>query len=242
MTLAVTDDDGASEPRTRSTTVDPAPPVNGADGQRRTGPDGDHRRRSEQHRREAERQRLVRLRRHDRSYTWTGSPNPADAVSPTVNSRRGTYTFNLVVTDDDGASSAADSVSITVNPAPPVNKAPTADAGPDQTVTIAAGQSNIAVKLNGSGSSDSDGSIASYTWTGSPNPADVVSPTVNLTGGQLHLHSGRHRRRRREQRDGLGDHHRQPRTAREQGADGRRQRPLQRHDRRGGELQQRRFQ
>ena len=74
-------------------------------------------------------------------------------------------------------------MSITVNPAPPVNQAPTANAGPDQTMTIAAGQSNIAVKLNGSGSSDSDGTISAYTWTGSPNPADVVSPTVTLGEG-----------------------------------------------------------
>ena len=61
--------------------------------------------------------------------------------------RRAAYTFTLVVTDNDGASSAADTVTITVNPAPPVNQAPTANAGPDQTVTIAAGQTSIAVTL-----------------------------------------------------------------------------------------------
>ena len=117
------------------------------------------------------------------TYNWTGNPNPADVVSPTVNLSAGSYTFTLVVTDNDGDSSAPDTVNVTVNPAPPVNQAPTANAGPDQTVTLAAGQNNIAVTLNGSGSSDSDGSIASYTWTGNPNPADVVSPTVTLSAG-----------------------------------------------------------
>ncbi len=270
------------------------------------------------------------------NYTWTGSPNPANTVNPTVNLSAGSHTFNLVVSDDDGetsaadtvtitvnpappvnqaptanagpdqtvtiaagqsniavtlngsgsvrfrrqhrqlhldrlarirrtwsaprstspraatpslwssptttAPSAADSVTITVNPAPPVNKAPTANAGPDQTVTIAAGQSNIAVTLNGSGSTDSDGSIASYTWTGSPNPADVVSPTVNLTEGSYTFTLVV------TDDDGATSAAdtvtitvnpappvNQAPTADVNG-------PLQRHDRRGGELQQRRFQ
>ncbi len=117
------------------------------------------------------------------TYNWTGTPDPANTASPTVTLTAGKYTFTLVVTDNNGASSAADTVVITVNPAPPVNQPPTANAGPDQTVTIAAGQSNIAVTLNGSGSSDPDGTISTYTWTGSPNPADTVSPTVTLTAG-----------------------------------------------------------
>ncbi|MDD2769561.1 MAG: cytochrome C, partial [Methylococcus sp.] len=53
------------------------------------------------------------------------------------------------------------------------NKPPLANAGPDQAVTIAQGQTSIAVTLNGSGSSDPDGSIAAYTWTGTPDPADT---------------------------------------------------------------------
>ena len=39
------------------------------------------------------------------------------------------------------------------------------------------------VTLDGSASSDSDGTIASYNWTGNPNPADVMSPTVTLSEG-----------------------------------------------------------
>ncbi len=118
------------------------------------------------------------------TYNWTGNPDPADSVSPTVNLAAGSYTFNLVVTDNNGASSAADTVNVTVNPAvPPGNQSPTANAGPDQTVTLAAGQTNINVTLNGSGSFDQDGTIVTYNWTGNPNPANTVSPTVNLTAG-----------------------------------------------------------
>ena len=218
------------------------------------------------------------------SYTWTGSPDPADAASPSVTLGAGSHTFTLVVTDNAGAASAEDTVTITVlNPsdtqAPtqptnlsataisssqinlawtaatddlgvtgyriyrcqgaqctpttqigtstttgysdtglaartlyryrvraidaagklskysraagartlsgttPTNQPPTANAGPDQTVTIAAGQSSIAVALNGSGSSDPDGSIASYNWTGNPDPANTANPTVTLSAG-----------------------------------------------------------
>ena len=74
-------------------------------------------------------------------------------------------------------------MSITVNPAPPVNKAPTANAGPDQTVTIAAGQSNIAVKLNGGGSSDSDGTIRLLQLDRRSEPGHTASPTVTLAAG-----------------------------------------------------------
>src|SRR6185436_1618840 len=45
-------------------------------------------------------------------------------------------------------------------PPPPQNVAPTASAGTNQTVT-----SGVQVTLNGTASSDSDGTIASYAWT-----------------------------------------------------------------------------
>ncbi len=95
-----------------------------------------------------------------------------------------THIFSLVVTDDGGASSTADTVTITVNP--PANAGPTADAGPDQP-GIASGAT---VTLDGSGSSDSDGSIASYAWTETTSTGVTLSdataamptftaPTVN---------------------------------------------------------------
>jgi hypothetical protein len=112
------------------------------------------------------------------SYEWIGTPDPADTISPTVTLDAGDHIFSLVVTDNDGAVSVADTVSISVN-TPPV-----ADAGPDRQVSIAVGQSSIDVTLDGSASFDSDGTIASYAWTGTLDPADVETPTVNLGAGQ----------------------------------------------------------
>ena len=61
----------------------------------------------------------------------------------------------------------------------PQNSAPTANAGIDQIITLPVNS----VNLNGSGSTDSDGTIASYTWefvSGPSNvdPNDVVSPSA----------------------------------------------------------------
>jgi hypothetical protein len=68
-------------------------------------------------------------------------------------------------------------------PPPIENAPPTANAGPDQNVTLPPGFTNMAVTLNGGGSGDSDGSLTGWTWTGTPNPDDVVSPTVMLAAG-----------------------------------------------------------
>jgi archaellum component FlaG (FlaF/FlaG flagellin family) len=116
------------------------------------------------------------------AYNWTGNPDPANVAMPVVNLVPGSYLFTLVVSDDDGASSAPDTVTITVNAAP-ANQAPTANAGPDQTINLGFGQTLASVTLNGSGSFDPDGSIAAYTWSGTPNPADVVMPMISLGAG-----------------------------------------------------------
>ena len=47
----------------------------------------------------------------------------------------------------------------------PPNTAPVANAGPDQTVTDADGNGTEAVTLDGTGSFDPDGTIASYDWS-----------------------------------------------------------------------------
>jgi hypothetical protein len=116
-------------------------------------------------------------------YSWTGSPDPADVASPTVTLGVGTHLFSLEVTDNDGAVSQTDSVAITIEETPAVNQPPVANAGLDEVIILPDGQSSISVTLDGSGSTDPDGSIASYSWSGSPDPANVASPTVTLGVG-----------------------------------------------------------
>lgn len=50
-------------------------------------------------------------------YTWSGIPDPQDIAAPVVTLGPGTYTFALVVTDNQGAQSAPDNVTVTVAPA-----------------------------------------------------------------------------------------------------------------------------
>ena len=59
---------------------------------------------------------------------------------------------------------------------------PVADAGENLEYIVAPGASRDVV-LDGTGSTDPDGTIDSYTWTGSPDPDDIAQPTVNLPAG-----------------------------------------------------------
>ncbi len=99
------------------------------------------------------------------SYSWTqtagtnvtlnnASTASATFIAPDLSADE-VLSFQLKVTDDDGASNT-DSVNVTVED---VNVVPTVDAGVDQSVD----ESSI-VTLSGSGD-DSDGSIISYSWT-----------------------------------------------------------------------------
>ena len=118
------------------------------------------------------------------AYTWTGTPDPDDVVGPNVTLDAGVHIFTLVVTDDDDAMSDPDTVTITVNEAPPPpNQPPVAEAGDNTTYTLEVSQPTINVTLNGSNSTDSDGTIVAYTWTGTPDPDDVVGPNVTLDAG-----------------------------------------------------------
>jgi hypothetical protein len=117
------------------------------------------------------------------SYDWTGNPDPANTVSPSLSLGVGTYTFTLTVTDDAGATSS-DTVQVTVNAAPTAsNIPPVANAGPNQTRTLAVGQNSMTVTLDGSGSSDADGNVVGYNWTGNPDPANTINPRVSLSAG-----------------------------------------------------------
>jgi predicted esterase len=125
------------------------------------------------------------------SYAWAKLSGPSQfiiadaeaALTSITNLVEGIYTFRLVVTDNDGGTDA-DTVVIKVNPAPPApNVAPVAQAGENQTITLPVDN----VSLNGSGSTDQDGTIASYTWTYISGPAtyslnNAASATATVTG------------------------------------------------------------
>lgn len=149
VTLKVTDDDGASD--TASATVTTTLPnqaptaafdatvdhlVVSVDAAGSSDPDGE----------------VV-------SYRWTfdGEVSSQDGATATFTAATaGPHTVSLVVTDDDGATSAPVTTTVTTT-APPVNQAPTA--------AFAWEASDLTVSVDGSGSSDPDGTVASYRWT-----------------------------------------------------------------------------
>jgi len=120
------------------------------------------------------------------SYAWTkvsgvgGTITSPSSSSTTVTGlTTGPYVFRLTVTDDDGDTDI-DDVNITVLPEP--NAAPVANAGSDQTITLP----TSSVTLNGSSSTDSDGTITTYAWTKiSGTGSTIASPSsasTNITG------------------------------------------------------------
>jgi hypothetical protein len=97
------------------------------------------------------------------SYVWTqGSTQIATGANTSFSFPVGVHEVTLTVTDNMGATDT-DTLTITVE-APP-NMPPVADAGPDQTVTDDDDSGSQLVFLDGSGSSDADGSIMFYVWT-----------------------------------------------------------------------------
>jgi len=104
--------------------------------------------------------------------------NPNSAVTNVTGLTKGTYQFQLTVTDDKGAI-ASSTVQIVVNP--PLNIPPTANAGSNETITLPTNT----VSLFGNGT-DADGMISSYSWTkifgpssGTINNANSDSATIN---------------------------------------------------------------
>jgi hypothetical protein len=123
------------------------------------------------------------------SYTWSRISGPSQhsianagaATTNVSNLAQGVYSFRLVVTDNAGATDD-DTVKVTVNAAVAVNQAPVAKAGTDMTITLP----NNTVSLNGSSSSDADGSIAGYAWSkisgsSSFNIVNAGMATTNVT-------------------------------------------------------------
>ena len=110
------------------------------------------------------------------SYEWAFGDGTT-ATGPTATHRygsAGTYNATLSVTDDNGATSTAE---VTVSVAE--NDPPTADATANRTAV----DPDEAVSFDGSGSSDSDGSITSYEWAfGDGTTATGPTATHDFTG------------------------------------------------------------
>ena len=114
------------------------------------------------------------------SYAWKQTAgttvtlsNPAVAsptfTAPSVGTSGTSLTFQLTVTDD-GKLAATDTCVVNITAATPVNEPPVANAGPDQSAVASS-----TVTLNGSNSTDSDGTIASYAWKQTAGPAVTLS-------------------------------------------------------------------
>ena len=125
----------------------------------------------------------------------TNGTGQCDVVSEQVHKKNDgmTFTVSSVSHATNGYTASAnhdpdgdsDGTAITVTQSgTPSNQPPTANAGPDQTVTDADESGSEPITLDGSGSSDSDGSIVSYDWSeGGSTIATGVSPTVTLGVG-----------------------------------------------------------
>ncbi len=109
------------------------------------------------------------------AYEWSfGDGGTSTAANPQhTYAASGTYTVSLRVTDDDGS---ATEVSQPVSVSAPVNQPPTA--------AFSTVRDGLSVSVDGAGSDDPDGSIASYAWSWGDNTATGSGPTAGHTYAQ----------------------------------------------------------
>lgn len=106
------------------------------------------------------------------AYAWNfGDNSTATTASPShTYSAAGTYTVTLTVTDNAGATHTATTTATIANPA---NQLPVARAGGPYN-----GTAGTAVALNGSTSSDADGTLVAYNWNFGDNTTGTgAAPT-----------------------------------------------------------------
>src|SRR6188768_4001017 len=127
-------------------------------------------------------------------WLWTKISGPAsfNIIKPTDSLTKvkalvaGTYLFELKVTDNGGLYTK-DTMRIIVDPVLTTNHPPIANAGPDQIFSL----STNTVNLDGSGSTDPDNNITSYSWSKISGPSSfsiananaVQTQVTNLTAG-----------------------------------------------------------
>ena len=118
------------------------------------------------------------------SYSWSlNGEEKVTGETAEITLPIGEHTIKLTVTDD-GDLSDTDEMQVRIKEGP--NRAPVADAGPDQSLTDVDRLGELEVQLDGSGSTDPDGTetIKSYSWTqGGTEIATGIDPIVTLPVG-----------------------------------------------------------
>ncbi|MEO5583213.1 MAG: hypothetical protein ABIR66_11010 [Saprospiraceae bacterium] len=119
-------------------------------------------------------------------WLWTKISGPvyfsiihaSDSVTVVKRLAKGTYHFELKITDNSGLSSK-DTIRVIVDSPISTNHPPIANAGTDQTIFFPASAAN----LDGSGSTDPDNNISSYSWSkiSGPSSVNIVIPNVVQT-------------------------------------------------------------
>ncbi len=110
------------------------------------------------------------------SQMWNFGDNTPGATAASAThtyATAGTYVVTLTVVDNAGASRTA-TRSVTVTPPPPANEAPTA--------RFTSSVAGLRASVDGSGSSDPDGTVNAYAWNFGDGSTDLVTTaTVNHT-------------------------------------------------------------